>query len=62
MIMLFSVYRYETPLKLLMDGYLKTGEVIIGDEEPRLKGKVSLEVKDFSNCGNQRPGVGVGGY
>lgn len=37
MIMLFSVYRYETPLKLLMDGYLKTGEVIIGDEEPRLK-------------------------
>jgi hypothetical protein len=39
--MLFSIYRYETPLKLLMDGYLKTGKVIKGDEDLGLKGKVS---------------------
>jgi hypothetical protein len=60
--MLFSVFRYETPLKLLMDGYLKTGEVIKGDEEPGLKGRVSLEFKDFSCWGNERAGVGAGGY
>ena len=31
--MLLAVYRYETPLKLLMNGYLKTGEVLFGDED-----------------------------